>query len=191
MKSNFKLLFASIATIVMILLGMVISAVPVAAADPANTVLTLSYTVQTDRQGNQSLLLQAKLNQDNGYALGQRNIAFFEKTDIFGTANVPIGSATTSAVGIAALVYQTRVTGPHTFTVVYGGDDKTASAVVTSTLDLQGLPPMPPLNSPTGMEKIGDWSMLATGVVVLVVWGLLASVFFGTIFGIRSASKGQ
>ena len=66
MKSNFKLLFASIATIVMILLGMVISAVPVAAADQANTVLTLSYTVQTDRQGNQSLLLQAKLNQDNG-----------------------------------------------------------------------------------------------------------------------------
>ena len=191
MKSNFKLLLASVATVIMILLGMVISAVPVAAADPANSVLTLSYTVQTDRQGNQSLLLQAKLNQDNGYALSQKTIAFFEKTDLFGDANVPIGSATTSAVGIAALVYQTRVTGPHTFTVVYGGDDKTASAVVTTTLDMENLPPLPPLSSPTGMEKIDEGSMIAAGVVVVIVWGLLASVFFGTIFGIRSASKGQ
>jgi hypothetical protein len=191
MKSNFKLLLVSVATIVMILLGMVISAVPVAAADPANSVLTLSYIVQTDRQGNQSLVLQAKLNQDNGYALSQRNIAFFEKTDLFGDANVPIGSATTSAVGIAALAYQTRMTGPHTFTVVYGGDDATSSAVVTTTLDLQDLPPMPALYTPTGMEKISEWSMIATGVVILVVWGLLASIFFGTIFGIRSASKGQ
>jgi hypothetical protein len=191
MKSKIKLLLISFATVIMVLLGVVISSVPVAAAEPANSVLTLSYTVQTDRQGNQSLLLQAKLNQDNGYALSQRNIAFFEKTDIFGDANVPIGSAITSAVGVAALTYQTRVTGPHTFTVVYGGDDKTASAVVTATLDLQDLPPMPALYTPTGMEKISDWSMIATGVVVVVVWGLLASVFFGTIFGVRSASKGQ
>lgn len=190
MKSNFKLLSVSVASMFVLLLGMITSVMPVAAAQ-ANSVLTLSYTVQTDRQGNQSLILQAKLNQDNGYPLSQRSIAYFEKTDLFGDANVPIGSATTSAVGIAALAYQTRVAGPHTFTVVYGGDDTTASAVLTTTLDLENLPPMAPLFTPTGMENISRWSMIATGVAVIAVWGLLVAVFFGTIFGIRSASRGQ
>jgi hypothetical protein len=33
--------------------------------------------------------------------------------------------------------------------------------------------------------------MLGVGVVVLVVWSLLAGVFFGTIVGIRRGSRGQ
>jgi hypothetical protein len=190
MKFKFKLLLVSLASLLISGLWIFIGSAPVAAAQ-AGSVMTLTYSVQTDRQGNQSLTLLAKLNRDDGYALSQRNIAFFEKTDLFGDANVPIGSATTSAVGIAALAYQTRVTGSHTFTVVYGGDDTTTSAVLTTTLDLENLPPMAPLYTPTGMEKISEWSMIATGVMVVVVWGLLASVFFGTIFGIRSAGKGQ
>ena len=131
------------------------------------------------------------MNRADGYALSQRTISFFEKTDLFGDANVPVGSAVTSAVGVASLKYETRLAGPHTFTVVYGGDDNTASVVTTATLDLENLPPLPPLSAPTGMEEINKWSMIAAGVVVLAVWTLLISVFIGTVRGIPAGSKAQ
>jgi hypothetical protein len=190
MKFRFKLLLVSLASLLITGLWIFVGSAPVAAAQ-AHSVMTLTYSVQTDRQGNQSLTLLAKLNRDDGYALSQRTLAFFEQTDLFGDANVPIGSAVTSAVGVASLKYETRLTGPHTFTVVYGGDDNTASVVTTATLDLEGLPPLAPLSAPTGMEEIGKWSLAAAGVVVLVVWGLLLSVFVGTIKGIRAGSKAQ
>jgi hypothetical protein len=188
MKLNFKLLLVSVATILSSGFGLVASSLPVAAAQ-ANSVMTLTYEVQTDRQENEFLVLLAKLTQDSGYPLSERNVTFFEKADLFGDANVSIGSAITSAVGIAALRYETRQVGEHTFTVVYGGDDATTSIVVTATLDLQNLPAMDPLSPPVGMEKISEWSMIATGIVVLIVWGLLIGVFFGTVRGITAGSK--
>jgi len=178
------------AAVLLSALGLVAGSVPIAAAQ-ANSVMTLTYEVQTDRQGNEWLVLLAKLNQDDGYPLSQRSVVFFEKSDIFGVANVSIGSATTSAVGIASLKYETRLAGPHTFTAVYGGDATSTSVVTTATLDLQNLPVLAPLAPPVGMESISQWSMIVTGVVVLAVWGLLIGVLFGTVRGIRSASKGQ
>jgi hypothetical protein len=190
MKTKFKSLIFIAASLLLSGFGLIGGSMPVAAAQ-ANSVMTLTYEIQTDRQGNQSLVLLAKLNQESGYPLSQRSIAFFEKTDVFGNANVPIGTAVTSAVGIAPLKYATREAGPHTFTVVYGGDETTTSAVVTATLDLQNLPELASLAPPTGMEKIDYWAMLTAGLVVVIVWGLLVSVFFGTVKGIRAASNAQ
>jgi hypothetical protein len=190
MNLRFKLLLVCLVSLMISALWLLIGIAPVAAAT-ANSVMTLTYSVQTDRQGNESLTLLAKVAQENGYPLSQRTISFFEKTDLFSDANVPLGSAVTSAVGIASLKYETRVAGPHTFTAVYGGDDNTSSAVVTSTLDLENLPPLPPLSAPTGMEAIARWSMIAAGLVVVIVWGLLIGVFVGTVRGIPAGAKAR
>ena len=189
MKLNFKPLLASIATL--LLFGsLFISSVPVAAAQ-AKSIVTLTYELQTNRQGEQSLYLIAKVVREDGYPLSERSIAFFETTETFGTARVAIGSAITSAVGLASLKYETRQTGAHKFTVVYSGDETTTSAVVDATLDIQTLPPMEPLEKPVGLEGISQWSLIAVGIVVLVVWALLAGVVLITVRGIRTHSKGQ
>jgi hypothetical protein len=187
---KYKLLLFSVATVLLSGLWFMTSSLPVAAAQ-AKSIMTLTYEVQTDRQGNESLVLLAKIKREDGYPLSERNIAFFETTDLFGSARIPIGSAITSAVGVAALRYETRQAGEHQFTVVYSGDESTDSAIVNATLDLQNLPAIAPLEQPVGMEKINYWAMLGVGVVVLVVWGLIAGIFFGTVRGITTHSKAQ
>ncbi|RJO61378.1 MAG: Ig-like domain repeat protein [Dehalococcoidia bacterium] len=190
MKLNFKVLLVSVVTVLLSGLWFFAGSLPVAAAQ-AKSDLTLTYEVQTDRQGKESLVLLAKLKRADGYPLSQREILYFENTDLYGSARISIGSATTSAVGVAALKYETRQAGEHQFTALYGGDETTEFAIVNATLDLQNLPALDPLEKLVGMEKISYWSMLGVGVVVLVVWSLLAGVFFGTIAGIRKGSKGQ
>jgi hypothetical protein len=190
MKLKFKLLLLSLVTLMLSGSWLVAGSLPVAAAQ-AKSIITLTYENQTDRQGNESLVLIAKLTREDGYPLSERNVAFFEMTDLFGDARMPIGAATTSAVGVASLKYETRQAGEHKFTVVYSGDDTTASVIVDATLDLENLPAMPSLSPPVGMEKISEWSTLAAGVVVLAVWGLLAGVFVGTVRGIKHGAKGQ
>ena len=189
MKLNFKPLLVSIAALLVVGLSFITS-LPVSAAQ-AKSIVTLTYELQTNRQGDQALYLIAKVTQEDGYPLSERNISFFETTDLYGTARVSIGSATTSAVGIASLKYETRLTGMHEFTVVYSGDETTSSAVVDATLDIQTLPPLEPLNTPVGLERISSWSLMVSGGVVLLVWGLLASVFIITVRGIRANSKSR
>jgi hypothetical protein len=190
MRLKLKLLMVSLTVVILSGLWLLTGSLPVAAAQ-AKSVVTLTHEIQTDRQGNQFMVLIAKVTQENGYPLSERSITFFETSDVFGTARVYLGSAITSAVGIASLKYETRQLGEHKYTVVYSGDENTTSAVVETTLDLQTLPPMEPLSPPVGLERINFWSMITVGVVVLIVWGLLAGVVVGTISGITRGSKGQ
>jgi hypothetical protein len=189
MKSNFKALLVSVFTILLLGISLFGSTVPVAAAQ-AKSDIKLSYEIRTDRQGKETLVLIATLKRGDGYPLSERQVSFFESVDLFGPARLTLGSATTSAVGIAPIVYETREAGEHKFTVLYSGDDTTEFAMADVTLDLQNLPALSPLEKPVGMEKINYWAMLSVGALVLVVWSLLAGVFFGTIVGIRRDSKG-
>ena len=188
MKINAKYLRVLVATVLLSGLALLAGSMPVAAAQ-ANSNLTLTYEVQTNRQGDTYVVLLAKLARDDGYPLSQRSIAFFETIDTFGAARVALGSATTTAIGVATLRYETRVTGEHHFTLVYGGDDITSSVVSNVTLDMQNMPALAPLEMPTGMEGISDWTMIAVGVLVLGIWSVLAVVFLGTVRGLRKYSQ--
>lgn len=188
MKIYTRFLRLSMVAVLLSAFWLTAGSLPVIAAQ-VESKLGLTYEVETNRQGDTYILLVAKLTRDDGYPLSQRNITFFETADTFGTARIALGSAITSAVGIASLRYETRVTGEHHFTVLYSGDESTALAMVNTTLDMQNLPAVAPLETPVGMEEINRWTMTSVGVVVLVVFGLLAWVFFGTIRGIRKQSK--
>lgn len=192
MNLKFKVITASL--IALLLSGMMLftSIVPLAAATtPAKSNIELSYEIRTDRQGKQLLVLVATLKRADGYPLSERQVSFFESVDLFGPARITLGSATTSALGIAPFLYETRQPGEHKFTVLYGGDETAEFVMKDVTLDLQDLPVLAPLEKPVGMETINYWAMIAVGVVVLVVWSLLAGVFLGTIRGITRGSKGQ
>ncbi len=189
MKLNCKALLVSVFTILLSGMSLFAGTVPVSAAQ-AKSDIKLTYEIRTDRQDNKLLVLVATLKRADGYPLSERQVSFFESVDLFGPARLTLGSATTSAVGVAPLVYETREAGEHKFTVLYSGDDTTEFALADITLDLQDLPALSPLEKPVGMENINYWAMLSVGGLVLVVWGLLAGVFFGTIAGIRRDSKG-
>ena len=190
MKLNLKALLISLTTIVVSTLYLIAGSLPIMAAQ-AKSMITLTYEIQTDRQENQYGVLLAKVVREDGYPLSERSIAFFESTDVFGTARVSIGTAVTSAVGIAALRYETRQLGLHNFTVVYSGDETTTSAIVDIPIDIAILPPMDPLVAPIGLEHINKWTLIGVGIVTLAVWVILIGVFFGTIRGITANSKKQ
>ena len=161
---------------------------PVMAAQ-AKSVLTLTQELQTDRQGNQSVVLLAKLTTESGYPLSERTIAFFETSDLFGTNRVMLGSAVTSAVGIAALKYETRQAGDHTFTVVYSGDETSALSIVETSVNIDQLAQMAPLTEPNQLAALDKWILPAVGVVVVLVWGVLVGVLIGVIRGVRSGRQ--
>ena len=157
----------------------------------------MTYKLNTDKNGNQSLLLLAKLTRaSDSYALSQRTVSFYEttdhqfSTDAVASSTVFLGTATTDATGLGTLVYITQLTGDHQFMAVFNGDTTAAFARVNTTLTITKLPAnMAPLFPPTGMEKIDNLGEIAVGVVVLAVWALLIAVFFGTIRGIRNPSQ--
>lgn len=184
-----KLIASSVSLILLSALTFGLMVTPVMAATQANSAMTLTQTVETDRQGNESIVLNAKLTRADGYPLSERNVSFFETVNLFGTARISLGSAVTSAVGIASLTYDTRQPGEHQFTAVYGGDDITTSSIVNATFDLENLPAMPPLYPPTGMESITRWTLPVVGLVVLAVWSLLLGVVVYVVRGIRKGTR--
>jgi hypothetical protein len=183
-----KLLTASLALTLISVLTLGLAA-PVVAAGPAQSTMTMSQSLETDRQGNETILLSAKLTRQDGYPLSERNVTFFETTDLFGTARVTLGTTVTSAVGVASFKYLTRMPGEHHFTAVFGGDETAASSIVNADFNFDQLPAMAPLEVPTGMETITAWTLPAVGVLVLVVWGLLLGVVVYTVHGVRKHSR--
>jgi hypothetical protein len=184
-----KLFMASLAALLISALALGLAAAPVAAAAPANSVMTLSQSLVTDRQGNQYIELAAKLTREDGYPLSERNVSFFETSNLFGTARITLGTGVTSAVGVATFKYLTRQAGDHEFTAVFGGDDTATSAIVNQTFTFDQLPAMPPLDVPTGMEAITAWTLPAVGLVVLGVWSLLLGVVIYVVRGIRRQTR--
>jgi hypothetical protein len=189
MKIKFKLAMLSVSMLLICGLTFMGTAIPVAAATQATSVMTITQELQTDRQGNQSIVLLAKLTRQDGYPLSERTISFFETVNLYGTARISLGSAITSAVGLASLKYETRQAGQHSFTAVYSGDDVSTSSIVDATLDLSNIPHMAPLEAPTGMEVIGKYTLPMVGLVVLLVWALLLGTIISVIRGIRSQGR--
>ena len=106
--------------------------IPVSADDGqparADTVMTLQQKTQTDRSGTEYLVLTAKLTQADGYPLSERYINFYEDINVLGEGLLAIGTAQTSAAGIATLRYETQMLGEHNVSAIYPGDAISLSA---------------------------------------------------------------
>ena len=184
-----RVLVTLISTFLLAALSLGLVAAPAAAADPADSAITLDQSFEIDRQGNEAIVLSAKLTRADGYPLSERNVSFFETVGLFGTARIPLGSAVTSAVGVATLKYETRQAGEHQFTALFAGDETAKLAMVNAMLNIEKLPAMAPLSPPTGMEAISHWSLVGVGLVVLAVWTLLLGVVVYVAHGIRKTAR--
>jgi hypothetical protein len=165
---------------------------PIAADDtpvPSKSVMTLAEQTKQNRDGTEYLVLVARLTRADGYSLSERTIYFYENNDVFGPAAIPIGSAITSAAGIATLNYSTRLLGEHSVKASFSGDNDALAVQMEATFTLSSLPPMAPLTTPTGLEQISHWTLLGVGIGLLVVWLILLGVLIGVRRGIAGRSS--
>ena len=157
-----------------------------AADPPVKSVLTLQQQTVTDRLGNESITLTAKMTMEDGYPLSERTISFSETLDFFEKSQVMIGTATTNAVGLASITYETRLLGEHIITARFSGDAEALPVLITMTFNITDLPSSN-LSSPTPViEKINDWgTILAYGAMAAVLI-ILLTLLFGVIRGVAS-----
>ncbi len=157
-----------------------------AADTPVKSVLTLQQQTVTDRLGNESITLTAKMTMEDGYPLSERTISFSETLDFFEKSQVMIGTATTNAVGLASITYETRLMGEHIITARFSGDAEALPVLVTMTFNITDLPSSN-LSSPTPViEKINDWGTILAYGAMAAVLVILLTTLFGVIRGVTS-----
>ncbi len=157
-----------------------------AADPPVKSVLTLQQQTVTDRLGNESITLTAKMTMEDGYPLSERTISFSETLDFFEKSQVMIGTATTNAVGLASITYETRLLGEHIITARFSGDAEALPVLVTMTFNITDLPSSN-LSSPTPViEKINDWGTILAYGAMAAVLAILLTTLFVVIRGVAS-----
>jgi hypothetical protein len=155
----------------------------------ADTIMTLQQKMQTDRTGAEYMVLTAKLTQADGYPLSERYINFYEDINVLGEGLLAIGTAQTSAAGIATLRYETKMLGEHNVSAIYSGDAISMSAQATAKFTLTQLPNGGFQEDATGMEQISSVALMAIGGVVVIIIGVLLGVVLGTYRGIAGNHK--
>jgi hypothetical protein len=90
-----------------------------AADEPVKSLITLQQQTVTDRFGNENITFKAKITMEDGYPLSEKTITFSETLDFFEKSQVTIGTATTNAVGLATITYETMLMGEHVITAKF------------------------------------------------------------------------
>lgn len=186
MKFRKICLLASMSVVLLSCFLMLADGQSIAADTPVKSVLTLQQQIVTDRFGNESIALTAKMTMEDGYPLSERTISFLETHDFFGKSQVSIGTAITNAMGLASITYETRLMGEHIITARFSGDAEALPALVTMTFDITDLPSSN-LSSPTPViEKINHWGTIAAYGAMAAVLAILLTTLFVVIRGVAS-----
>jgi hypothetical protein len=184
MKFKKICLLASMSVIFLSCFLMLADGQSIAADTPVKSVLTLQQQTVTDRLGNESIALKAKMTMEDGYPLSERTIYFIETLDFFEKSQVTIGTATTNATGLATITYETELMGEHVITARFSGDSEALPAQITMTFDLTDLPSSN-LSSPTPViDKINYWGTVAAYGAMGIVLVILLTLPFVVIRGV-------
>jgi len=184
MKRKWLILLQLLAVIPLIV---ILSGSLVVAADPVATFLTVEVQEKTDRFGKEYLAIVAKLAREDGRAVGGRTITFFKVEDYFGLSSIKIGTAKTTAVGIASVKYETFREGVHQIEAHFTGDEEYLPVKITSDLNITNV--MTLEDGSIGLQPIQNAGLMLVGAIVLVVWFLLAFVVFNVFFRIPRAAS--
>jgi hypothetical protein len=153
---------------------------------PAGTVLEPldSSTLGAD---GQTVMLSARLLDDQGQPVNGGVVTFYVMTTVFGERLMKAGDASTDATGTASLMYEPTWEGDHTVVVRFPGDGEHAPAQSTFQFAATGTVPMHE-NARFGLEEVRRWLPLAVGAAVLSVWAVLGLVMLTTVRGLRTAT---
>ena len=177
-------LLLSVAVVTLGFLG-VVPAIAEGPDTPATLVLEPLPPAQP-AEGQESVILAARLHDAQGEALAGRPVTFYVLTTVFGERLMNVGQVLTDAAGVAAIPYTPSWEGAHTVVVRLPG---AGAEPVQTSFKFDALGPVPlHENALFGLEPIRAWLPVFVGGAVLAVWGILGLVMLRAFVGIPAAA---
>lgn len=171
--------------------ALTLSLLPVGAHAQANarpTTVTVGPAAPTSVKGQ--LALSAKLTTEDGKPVSGQEIEFLVPVELFGDREAFVGSATTDSTGVATLGYQPAQPGRQMIVARFVGGSSYATSEARAEIQVREV--VPAIKSePLPFAGLRDWLPFGMVALVLVVWGVLLSVFLGTVRGIRRAAESR
>ena len=162
-----------------------LGALPATAEGPATAVLEPLPPAQP-AEGQQSVILAARLRDAQGEVMAGRPVTFYVLTTVFGERLMNVGQALTDATGVAAVPYTPTWEGEHTVVARLPGG---AADPVQASFKFEALGPIPlHENALFGLEPIRAWLPVFVGGAVFAVWGILGLVMLRAFRGIPAAA---
>lgn len=162
--------------VLLLLTGLGVLAAHTAAPASAATAKQRPAAIKiTATETGSELHLAATLTGPGGTPLAKARMQFLQVTTEFGSGHLlPLGSATTNALGTAQLSYQPTVTGTQQFTAKYAGGDTAGPATATTSITVTTAhsPYQPAPRKP--LAVVGQATVAALLTIVVLVWLTLA-----------------
>jgi hypothetical protein len=171
--------------IVALALGLTLALV-LAAPALAATPTTIAFGGASTTRVAGQLALTARLADATGKPIGEREIAFYQRVDFFGSRDAYIATATTDADGTATIVYEPAEAGQQGILVRFAGDTTYAEASAPGSIDVKDAA-APFAEAPLPLASVRGWLPFVLGAFVLATWLALLGIFWRAISGIRAA----
>ena len=159
---------------------------PTMADGPATPVLE-SLPPAQPAEGQQSVILGARLHDGQGQVMAGQPVSFYVLTTVFGERLMKVGQVLTDATGVAAIAYTPSWEGDHTVVARLPGNG--SGDPVQTSFQFDALGPVPlHENALFGLEPIRAWLPAVVGAAVLAVWAILGLVMLRAFVGIPAAA---
>ncbi|HET7700957.1 MAG TPA: hypothetical protein VFM06_08855 [Candidatus Limnocylindria bacterium] len=161
---------------------------PKPVVDPPASAARVRVVVRPLEKAEQGYALEAILVAPDGKALTNTPVAFYELVDLFGTREMHLGDATTDGRGSATLGYLPARTGSHQ--IVARSPRQGAIIASEGRLSFDATVSAPaPRFEPSALATFSDRVPYAVGILVLLVWSLIAFALFGTARGVIGGAR--
>lgn len=148
----------------------------------------ISLTISAGARAEVGYILTARVQRSDGKAIGSETVRFYDIVDLFGPREMLIGSTTTDATGRAELTYLPATAGERRIVALYAGSDHISpvrgQATLHATVTRTAYEP-----EPAGLALFSSRVPYVVGVVVLIVWALIAYAFISTVRGILTGAR--
>jgi hypothetical protein len=162
--------------------GSLTVAVPPAIVPPADG-SRVALTTAPAAKPELGYTLSVKISSPAGRPVNDATVRFYDLVDFFGPREELIGTAVTDGQGATAITYLPATKGVHTIVARFAGQGNLVPSLGVTDLDATVSAPTYKVDQPA-LASFSKYVPYAAGVVVLVVWSLIAFSLFGTARGV-------
>lgn len=148
----------------------------------------VSVVATASEKTEQGYVLTARVRSSDGKAIGDTKVRFYDIVELFGEREMLIGTATTDVSGRASLAYLPATAGKREIIALFPGADHLPP--VRGRVGLDATVAAPPYRAESsGLALFSTRVPYAVGVVVLVVWAVIAYAFISTARGVVTGAR--
>jgi hypothetical protein len=132
--------------------------------------------------------ISVKVTSPAGKPVNDATIRFYDIVELFGQREELIGTAVTDGQGLTAITYLPASTGTRQIVARFAGQGTLIPSLGVTTLEATVAAPPYRVDQPP-LALFSRYVPYAAGVVVLIVWGLIALSLFGTARGVVASAN--